>query len=41
VDPARAVNPGAVDDPSLVEHYVQLAKDRAGAQGLPVPKVPR
>ena len=31
VDSARAVNPGAVDDASLVEHYVRLAKDRAAA----------
>jgi acetoacetyl-CoA synthetase len=29
VDPARAVNPGAVDDASLVEHYVDLARRRA------------
>ncbi|WNV75446.1 acetoacetate--CoA ligase [Geodermatophilus sp. DSM 44513] len=29
VDPARAVNVGAVDDPSAVEHYVRLAAERA------------
>src|SRR3954471_535687 len=29
VDPAKAVNADAVDDASLVDHYVQLAKDRA------------
>jgi acetoacetyl-CoA synthetase len=29
VDPAKAVNTGAVDDPALVEHYVAMAKDRA------------
>jgi acetoacetyl-CoA synthetase len=29
VDPARAVNTGAVDDASLVEHYVRLAKERS------------
>jgi acetoacetyl-CoA synthetase len=28
VDPAKAVNPGAVDDPALVEHYVQMARER-------------
>ena len=28
VDPAKAVNPGAVDDASLVDHYIALAKDR-------------
>jgi acetoacetyl-CoA synthetase len=31
VDPARAVNPGAVDDASLVEHYVQLARNRVSS----------
>ena len=31
VDPARAVNPGAVDDASLVDHYIALAKARAGS----------
>jgi acetoacetyl-CoA synthetase len=31
VDRARAVNTGAVDDASLVDHYVQLARDRAGS----------
>jgi len=30
VDPARAVNPGAVDDASLVDHYITLANQRAG-----------
>src|SRR5919202_119263 len=30
VDPARAVNPGPADQPALVEHYVQLARERAG-----------
>jgi acetoacetyl-CoA synthetase len=29
VDPGKAVNAGAVDDASLVDHYVQLAKERA------------
>ena len=29
VDPAKAVNTGAVDDASLVDHYIALAKDRA------------
>ncbi|SEP00851.1 acetoacetate--CoA ligase [Trujillonella endophytica] len=29
VDPHRAVNPGAVDDPSAVEHYLALARERA------------
>jgi acetoacetyl-CoA synthetase len=28
VDPAKAVNPGAVDDASLVDHYVDLARRR-------------
>jgi acetoacetyl-CoA synthetase len=28
VDPAKAVNPGAVDDASLVDHYVRLAQER-------------
>jgi acetoacetyl-CoA synthetase len=28
VDPAKAVNVGAVDDAALVDHYIQLAKDR-------------
>ncbi|WP_241037326.1 acetoacetate--CoA ligase [Blastococcus litoris] len=32
VDPARAVNTGAVDDASLVEHYVGLARDRASSR---------
>jgi acetoacetyl-CoA synthetase len=31
VDPGKAVNTGAVDDASLVEHYVQLARARAGS----------
>jgi acetoacetyl-CoA synthetase len=31
VDPEKAVNVGAVDDASLVEHYVTLAKARSGA----------
>jgi acetoacetyl-CoA synthetase len=31
VDPAKAVNPGAVDDASLVDHYIALAKARAGS----------
>jgi acetoacetyl-CoA synthetase len=30
VDVAKAVNTGAVDDASLVDHYVRLAKNRAG-----------
>jgi acetoacetyl-CoA synthetase len=29
VDPAKAVNPGAVDDASLVDHYIALARARA------------
>jgi acetoacetyl-CoA synthetase len=28
VDPAKAVNPGAVDDASLVDHYLELARRR-------------
>jgi acetoacetyl-CoA synthetase len=28
VPPERAVNPGAVDDASLVEHYAALARER-------------
>jgi acetoacetyl-CoA synthetase len=28
VDPARAVNPGAVDDAALVDHFVDLAEQR-------------
>jgi acetoacetyl-CoA synthetase len=31
VDPAKAVNPGAVDDASLVDHYIGLAKERASS----------
>jgi acetoacetyl-CoA synthetase len=31
VDPAKAVNAGAVDDASLVDHYIALAKGRAGS----------
>jgi acetoacetyl-CoA synthetase len=31
VDPAKAVNAGAVDDASLVDHYIALAKERAGS----------
>jgi acetoacetyl-CoA synthetase len=30
VDPAKAVNRGAVDDASLVDHYLELARQRAG-----------
>ncbi|MGY1806438.1 acetoacetate--CoA ligase [Blastococcus sp. SYSU D00669] len=30
VDPAKAVNPGAVDDAALVDHYVELARRRRG-----------
>jgi acetoacetyl-CoA synthetase len=29
VDPGKAVNPGAVDDASLVDHYVELARNRS------------
>jgi acetoacetyl-CoA synthetase len=29
VEPSRAVNLGAVDDVSLVEHFVALARERA------------
>jgi acetoacetyl-CoA synthetase len=29
VDPGKAVNTGAVDDASLVDHYIALAKERA------------
>jgi acetoacetyl-CoA synthetase len=32
VDPAKALNVGAVDDPAAVEHYVQLARERRGGQ---------
>ena len=28
VDPAKALNVGAVDDPAAVEHYVRLARER-------------
>jgi acetoacetyl-CoA synthetase len=28
VDPARALNVGAVDDPAAIEHYVALARER-------------
>jgi acetoacetyl-CoA synthetase len=31
VDPARAVNAGAVDDASLVDHYVDLARRRTSS----------
>ncbi|TFV86590.1 acetoacetate--CoA ligase [Blastococcus sp. CT_GayMR16] len=31
VDPAKAVNAGAVDDASLVDHYIALAKERASS----------
>jgi acetoacetyl-CoA synthetase len=31
VDPGTAVNAGAVDDASLVDHYIALARDRAGS----------
>jgi len=31
VDPAKAVNTGAVDDASLVDHYVRLAEDRVSS----------
>jgi acetoacetyl-CoA synthetase len=31
VDPVKAVNTGAVDDASLVDHYVRLAKERSRA----------
>jgi len=31
VDPAKAVNVGTVDDPAAVEHYVVLARERAGS----------
>jgi acetoacetyl-CoA synthetase len=33
VDPATAVNVGTVDDPAAVEHYVALARERAGEAG--------
>ena len=29
VDPAKAVNEGAVDDEVLVDHYMELARRRA------------
>jgi acetoacetyl-CoA synthetase len=29
VDPEKAVNVGTVDDASLVEHYVRLARERS------------
>jgi acetoacetyl-CoA synthetase len=28
VDPTRALNVGAVDDPAAVEHFVRLARER-------------
>ena len=31
VDPAKALNVGAVDDAAAVEHYVRLAEERRGA----------
>jgi acetoacetyl-CoA synthetase len=31
VDPGKAVNAGAVDDASLVDHYIALAKERASS----------
>ncbi|WP_448626457.1 acetoacetate--CoA ligase [Geodermatophilus sp. URMC 64] len=31
VDPAKAVNPGAVDDASLVDTFVQMAKERGSS----------
>jgi acetoacetyl-CoA synthetase len=31
VDPGKAVNAGAVDDASLVDHYIALARDRASS----------
>ena len=31
VDPGKAVNPGAVDDASLVDHYIALAKERTSS----------
>jgi acetoacetyl-CoA synthetase len=31
VDPGTAVNAGAVDDASLVDHYIALARDRASS----------
>lgn len=31
VDPVKAVNVGTVDDPAAVEHYVALARERAGS----------
>ncbi|WP_041776848.1 acetoacetate--CoA ligase [Blastococcus saxobsidens] len=31
VDPAKAVNTGTVDDASLVEHYITLARQRGGS----------
>ena len=30
VDPAKALNVGAVDDAAAVEHYIALARERAG-----------
>ena len=36
VDPGKAVNTGAVDDASLVEHYIALARQR-GQIGESVP----
>jgi acetoacetyl-CoA synthetase len=32
VDPAKAVNTGAVDDASLVDHYIALAKERGSGR---------
>jgi acetoacetyl-CoA synthetase len=33
VDPAKAVNAGTVDDATLVEHYIALARQRAAPSG--------
>lgn len=30
VDPAKAVNVGAVDDAALIDHYVTLSRERSG-----------
>ena len=30
VDPAKALNVGAVDDAAAVEHYIRLAEERRG-----------
>ncbi|MGZ4551577.1 MAG: hypothetical protein ACXVF0_18840, partial [Blastococcus sp.] len=40
VDPAKAVNTGTVDDASLVEHYISLARSRAASPAWPAALFP-